>query len=101
MKKGTAVFLVIMVSSFVLSLIFMFVSVGLFAISGTKELAENICSGDWDEWSLKYDGIEVDDGDVKIDLPGLDVVADDEGVDVDFLFIHVHNRDVDENKTDD
>ena len=49
MKKGTTICVVAMVASFVLSLTFLFVSAGLFVISGTKELADRIRERRWDD----------------------------------------------------
>ena len=96
MRKGTAVCIVIMVLSFVLSLIFLFASATMYIASGTKEVAEHIISGDVTKWFGKFDGIDVDKDGVTVDLPGLDIIADDEGVDFDFLFIHVNTRDTEE-----
>ena len=98
MKKGTAVCIVIMAASFVLSMMFLFISTGLYVISGTKELAERIRDNRWDDIDEKFDFVEVDkDEGVKVDVPGLHVIVDDLGVDVRVLGIHVDMRDDDEN----
>ena len=98
MKKGTAVCIVIMAASFVLSMMFLFISTGLYVISGTKELAERIRDNRWDDIDEKFDFVEVDkDEGVKVDVPGLHVIVDELGVDVRVLGIHVDMRDDDEN----
>ena len=98
MKKGPAVCIVIMAASFVLSMMFLFISTGLYVISGTKELAERIRDNRWDDIDEKFDFVEVDkDEGVKVDVPGLHVIVDDLGVDVRVLGIHVDMRDDDEN----
>ena len=98
MKKGTAVCIVIMAASFVLSMMFLFISTGLYVISGTKELAERIRDNRWDDIDEKFDFVEVDkDEGVKLDVPGLHVIVDDLGVDVRVLGIHGDMRDDDEN----
>lgn len=97
MKKGTAVCIVIMAASFVLSMMFLFISTGLYVVSGTKELAERIRDNRWDDLDEKFDFIEVDKKDgVKVDVPGLHVIVDDLGVDVNVLGIHVDMRDDEE-----
>ena len=104
MKKGTAVCIVITAASFVLSMMFLFISAGLYVVSGTKELAERIRDNRWDDIDDKFDFIEVDKEDgVKVDVPGLHVIVDDLGVDVNVLGIHVDMRDDEEgegNKTE-
>ncbi|MBO4495085.1 MAG: hypothetical protein J5752_04440 [Clostridiales bacterium] len=99
MKKSTTVLLCIMIASFVLSMIFFFVSGAIFIGSGVKEVAECITSGDSDIIG-SCDGIEVskDDG-VKVDLPGIHVIVDDKGTDVKVLGIHVDFRDDDDEAT--
>ena len=97
MKKGTAVCIVIMAASFVLSMMFLFMSAGFYVVSGTKELAERIRDNRWDDIDEKFDFVEVDKEDgVKVDVPGLHVIVDDLGVDVKVLGIHVDMRDDEE-----
>ncbi|MBO7564590.1 MAG: hypothetical protein J6T40_07075 [Clostridiales bacterium] len=97
MKKGTTICVVAMVASFVLSLTFLFVSAGLFVISGTKELADRIREGRWDDIADKIEFVKVDKEDgVRVDLPGVHVIVDDKGVDVSVIGIHVDTRDDDE-----
>lgn len=96
MKNRTAVSIVIMAACFALSLIFLFISAGLYMISGTKELAERIRDNRWDDLPPKIEFITVDDDSFTLDLPGLDIIADDAGVDVNVFGIHVDLRDEDD-----
>lgn len=102
MKTRTAIAVVIMAASFFLSFICLCVSGALYVASGTKELAHNICTGDWDRWSERFDWISVDKKDgLKVDTENFDLIIDEEGVDLDFLFIHFNTRDVDDEEADD
>ena len=49
MRKSTAVCVAIMATSFALSIVCLFVSLGFYALSGTKEVAERIYTGEWDD----------------------------------------------------
>ncbi|MBR5975409.1 MAG: hypothetical protein IK020_09530 [Clostridiales bacterium] len=94
MKKGTTVCIVIMVASFVLSLCFLFISAGLFIAGGTKELADRIRTGKWDDIDEKFEFVKVDKEEgVEVDIPGIHVIVDDLGVDVNVIGIHVDMRD--------
>jgi hypothetical protein len=94
MKKGTTVCIVIMAATFVLSLCFLFISAGLYIASGTKELADRIRENRWDDIAEKIEFVKVDKEDgVKVDLPGVHVIVDDLGVDVNVIGIHVDMRD--------
>ncbi|MBR5058123.1 MAG: hypothetical protein IKX04_06110 [Clostridiales bacterium] len=93
MKKGTAVCIIIMVASFVLSMIFLFLSAGLYIASGTRELADRIRTGRWDDIKEKIEFVSVNDDEVKVDLPGVHVLVDDLGVDVYVVGVHVDMRD--------
>lgn len=101
MRKSTAVCVVIMATSFALSVVCLFVSLGFYAISGTKEVAERIYTGEWDDIPEKFDFIDVEDKSFEIDLPNFHFVADDLGVDVDILCVKIHSRDEDEAKARD
>ena len=91
MKKGSAILICIMVFCFVMSMIFLCVS-GIFYIgTGAKKLTECITTGEINK-SCKGIDISKDDG-VKVDLPGIHVIVDDKGTDVNVLGIHVDFRD--------
>lgn len=96
MKNRTAIAIVIMVACFAMSMVFLFISTGLYMISGTKELADRIRDNRWDDLPPKIEFITVDDDSVVVDLPGLDVLVDDAGVDVNVFGIHVDLRDEDD-----
>ena len=97
MKKGTTVCIVIMVASFVLSLCFLFISAGLFIAGGTKELADRIRTGKWDDIDEKFEFVKVDKEEgVEVDIPGIHVIVDDLGVDVNVIGVHVDMRDDEE-----
>ena len=96
MKNRTAVAIVIMAVSFALSITFLFISLGFYALTGTKEVAERIYTGDWDELRERFDVIDVGDKSVRIDAKNLHIVVDDLGVDVEILGIKVKTRDEDE-----
>ncbi len=96
MKNRTAICIVIMVACFAMSMIFLFISAGLYMISGTKELADRIRDHRWDDLPPKIEFVTVDDDSVVVDLPGLDVIVDDAGVDVNVFGIHVDLRDEDD-----
>ena len=98
MKNRTAIAIVIMVACFAMSMVFLFISAGLYMISGTKELADRIRDNRWDDLPPKIEFITVDDDSVVVDLPGLDVLVDDAGVDVNVFGIHVDLRDEDDVK---
>ncbi|MBO4651513.1 MAG: hypothetical protein IK109_01170 [Clostridiales bacterium] len=98
MKNRTAIAIVIMVACFAMSMVFLFISAGLYMISGTKELADRIRDNRWDDLPPKIEFITVDDDSVVVDLPGLDVLVDDAGVDVNVFGIHVDLRDEDDIK---
>ena len=98
MKNRTAVAIVIMAVSFALSITFLFISLGFYALTGTKEVAERIYTGDWDELRERFDVIDVGDKSVRIDAKNLHIVVDDLGVDVEILGIKVKTRDEDEAK---
>ena len=98
MKNRTAIAIVIMVACFAMSMVFLFISAGLYMISGTKELADRIRDNRWDDLPPKIEFITVDDDGVVVDLPGLDVLVDDAGVDVNVFGIHVDLRDEDDIK---
>ena len=76
MRKSTAVCVVIMATSFALSVVCLFVSLGFYAISGTKEVAERIYTGEWDDIPEKFDFIDVEDKSFEIDLPNFHFIAD-------------------------
>ena len=96
MKNRTAIAIVIMVACFAMSMVFLFSSAGFYMISGTKELADRIRDNRWDDLPPKIEFISVDDDSVVVDLPGLDVLVDDAGVDVNVFGIHVDLRDEDD-----
>ncbi|MBP5186490.1 MAG: hypothetical protein J6040_05490 [Clostridiales bacterium] len=96
MKNRTAIAIVIMVACFAMSMVFLFISAGFYMISGTKELADRIRDNRWDDLPPKIEFITVDDDSVVVDLPGLDVLVDDAGVDVNVFGIHVDLRDEDD-----
>ena len=97
MKKGTTVCIVIMAACFVLSLCFLFISAGLYIAGGTKELADRIRTGRWDDISEKFEFVKVDKEEgVEVDIPGVHVIVDDLGVDVNVIGIHVDMRDDEE-----
>ena len=98
MKNRTAIAIVIMVACFAMSMVFLFISAGFYMISGTKELADRIRDNRWDDLPPKIEFITVDDDSVVVDLPGLDVLVDDAGVDVNVFGIHVDLRDEDDLK---
>ncbi len=98
MKNRTAVAIVIMAVSFALSITFLFISLGFYALTGTKEVAERIYTGDWDELRERFDVIDIGDKSVRIDAKNLHIVVDDLGVDVEILGIKVKTRDEDEAK---
>lgn len=98
MKNRTAIAIVIMVACFAMSMVFLFISAGLYMISGTKELADRIRDNRWDDLPPKIEFITVEDDSVTVDLPGLDVLVDDAGVDVNVFGIHVDLRDEDDIK---
>ncbi|MBO4746473.1 MAG: hypothetical protein IKX04_04145 [Clostridiales bacterium] len=98
MKNRTAIAIVIMVACFAMSMVFLFISAGFYMISGTKELADRIRDNRWDDLPPKIEFITVDDDSVVVDLPGLDVLVDDAGVDVNVFGIHVDLRDEDDIK---
>ena len=98
MKNRTAIAIVIMVACFAMSMVFLFISAGFYMISGTKELADRIRDNRWDNLPPKIEFITVDDDSVVVDLPGLDVLVDDAGVDVNVFGIHVDLRDEDDIK---
>ena len=93
MKNRTAVAIVIMAVSFALSITFLFISLGFYALTGTKEVAEHIYTGDWDELRERFDVIDIGDKSVRIDAKNLHIVVDDLGVDVEILGIKVKTRD--------
>lgn len=99
MKNSTVVLICIMVISFVFSISFFFISAGLFIVDGTSKLTKHIASGDVGEIFENNDGVKVskEDG-VKVDIPGVHVIVDDKGVDVNVLGIHVDYRDDDDEK---
>ena len=97
MKKGTTVCIVIMAACFVLSLCFLFISAGLYIAGGTKELADRIHTGKWDDIDEKFEFVKVDKEEgVEVDIPGIHVIVDDLGVDVNVIGIHVDMRDDEE-----
>lgn len=98
MKNRTAIAIVIMVACFAMSMVFLFISAGFYMISGTKELADRIRDNRWDDLPPKIEFITVDDDSVVVDFPGLDVLVDDAGVDVNVFGIHVDLRDEDDIK---
>ncbi len=96
MRKSTAVCVAIMATSFALSIVCLFVSLGFYALSGTKEVAERIYTGEWDDIPEKFDFIDADGTSFEIDLPSFHFIADDLGVDVEILCVKIHTRDEDE-----
>lgn len=98
MKNRTAIAIVIMVACFAMSMVFLFISAGFYMISGTKELADRIRDNRWDDLPPKIEFVTVEDDSVTVDLPGLDVLVDDAGVDVNVFGIHVDLRDEDDVK---
>lgn len=99
MKHFTTILICIMVVCFVFSYAFFVISAGLFITKGATTLTEHITSGDVGHLFENNDGIEVDKEDgVKVDIPGLHVIVDDKGVDVNVLGIHVDYRDDDDEK---
>ncbi|MBP5492518.1 MAG: hypothetical protein J6Y08_06720 [Clostridiales bacterium] len=101
MKKGTAVCIIIMAASFVLSIIFLIVSASIYISCGTKEVASRIREGNIDELADSFEWVRVDEENgVKVDLPGIKVIVDDKGVDVNVIGVHVDMRDDDENEKD-
>lgn len=102
MKKGSAVAIVIMIASFVLSIIFFTASACFFITSGTKEIASRIHDGRIEDLADDLSFVKVDEQEgVKVDLPGVHVIVDDKGVDVYVFGVHVDMRDDGDEEKDD
>ena len=102
MKKGSAVAIVIMIASFVLSVIFFTVSACFYITSGTKEIVTRAREGRLNELADDLSFVKVDEKEgVKVDLPGIHVLVDDKGADVYVVGIHVDMRDDEDEEKDD
>lgn len=97
MKKSSAVLIVIMVASFVLSVVLFFASMAMTVGSGIVSVINGTA---YEEIKEAGYGIDVSEKDgVRVDIPGIHVLVDDKGVDVKVIGIHVDLRDEDGNET--
>lgn len=97
MKKSSAVLVVIMVASFVLSVVLLFASMAMTVGSGIVSVINGTT---FEEIKEAGYGVDVSDEDgVRVDIPGIHVLVDDKGVDVKVIGIHVDLRDEDGDET--